>query len=78
MFACSCTKRILSHVKSWKLSTISDWKTAKTCLAYDNWQDLPHLGNLPSGRIGKTGSTSQTPVSYRTLHKFAQRGCSPR
>ncbi|EYC22390.1 hypothetical protein Y032_0017g3322 [Ancylostoma ceylanicum] len=51
-FACSYTR----HVKSWKLSAISNWKRAKTCLAYNNWRDLPHLGSLTSGRIGETDS----------------------
>ncbi|EYC40523.1 hypothetical protein Y032_0608g597 [Ancylostoma ceylanicum] len=51
-FVCSWTR----HVKSWKLSAISDWKRAKTCLAYNNWRDLPHLGSLPSGKICETDS----------------------
>ncbi|EYC00472.1 hypothetical protein Y032_0115g489 [Ancylostoma ceylanicum] len=42
------------HVKFWKLSAISNWGRAKTCLAYNNWRDLSHLGSLPSGKNGET------------------------
>ncbi|EYB81972.1 hypothetical protein Y032_0370g87, partial [Ancylostoma ceylanicum] len=52
-----CTRCILSHVKSWKLNAISNWKPTKTCFTYNNWRDLPHLGSLPNGKIGETNST---------------------
>ncbi|EYB94056.1 hypothetical protein Y032_0176g558 [Ancylostoma ceylanicum] len=45
-----------NNLLSWKLSAVSNWKRAKTCLAYTNWRDLPHLGSLPSGKICETGS----------------------
>ncbi|EYC39494.1 hypothetical protein Y032_0653g1164 [Ancylostoma ceylanicum] len=44
------------HVKSWKLSAISNWGPVKTSLAHNNRRDLPHLGSLPSGKNGETDS----------------------
>ncbi|EYC38214.1 hypothetical protein Y032_0732g1909 [Ancylostoma ceylanicum] len=47
-----CTR----HVKSWKLSAVSHWKRAKTCLASSNCRELPHFGSRPSGKICETDS----------------------
>ncbi|EYC09059.1 hypothetical protein Y032_0062g3328 [Ancylostoma ceylanicum] len=56
-FACSCARPILFHVKSWDLIVISNWKRAKTCLTYNNWRDLPHLGGLLSGMNRETDTS---------------------